>query len=471
MEGYGGIGGDPRPGTRRAEPPPGLVATPPAVSAAEWGQGWRSTSHWFREWELWDLPGAAVTFLVTLVVSATVMVVWAWTTHRAGVSALDVWFGFACTAGAVIGVLMEYRMGGSYRVEQEVVFSSEDAWSVAAASGIAGPVGMVSAMPVALATVLIAKHAKRTRRAFGGTDQPHKALFNAAQTALGVGLAHAVYLMIAQDTAERIMSSRAVVAAAVAAVTIQVVNSVAIAVMIRLVTGGSLPLRTTLRLQFSTVTEDLPLKVLGVLIVCGWQSSPVTILFAIPLVSVMQRAMLHQQLLGQAQTDAKTGLANAEFWRLTAEGFVNRAATDTQDLTVLVVDLDLFKRVNDTYGHLAGDDVLKEVAARLKATVRPGDLVGRFGGEEFVVLLPGAGDSDGTMVAERCRAAIAASPVPSETAGVEIPVTCSIGVSTVTAGTVRALPEVMELADKALYRAKESGRNKVMSGTALQDQP
>jgi two-component system cell cycle response regulator len=127
------------------------------------------------------------------------------------------------------------------------------------------------------------------------------------------------------------------------------------------------------------------------------------------------------------------------------------------------VDLDHFKRVNDTYGHLAGDEVLKEVAARLTASVRPGDLVGRFGGEEFTVFLPGAGREAALAVARRCHEAIRARPVSS--GGAELAVTASVGAASAGAA-LQVLAAVMEAADGALYEAKESGRDRVVQAAA-----
>ena len=132
-----------------------------------------------------------------------------------------------------------------------------------------------------------------------------------------------------------------------------------------------------------------------------------------------------------------------------------------------MVDLDYFKRVNDTYGHVAGDVVLKAVADTLRGQVRDYDLVGRFGGEEFAVLLPGTSESGAVTAGERIRGAIAAmiTEVPldgthAEVNGLTVSIGCAVHPS---AGDT--LEKLLLAADTALYRAKSAGRNRVVSST------
>ena len=133
-----------------------------------------------------------------------------------------------------------------------------------------------------------------------------------------------------------------------------------------------------------------------------------------------------------------------------------------------MADLDHFKQVNDVYGHLAGDAVLREAAQRMQSCIRPYDRLGRYGGEEFLIVVPGAVTSSGISVAERVRDAIAQAPV--ETPEGRICVTISLGV----AGSAGAAPvevdQLLRLADTALYRAKHEGRNRVAVGQALESQ-
>jgi diguanylate cyclase (GGDEF)-like protein len=184
---------------------------------------------------------------------------------------------------------------------------------------------------------------------------------------------------------------------------------------------------------------------------------------------VLQRSVLAKQLEELASKDQKTGLLNAVAWHENGQGEVSRASRTNGAFSVLMIDLDFFKKINDTYGHLAGDDMLIALAHLLKRETRTHDLVGRFGGEEFVVLLAGSPESDALVAAERLRGLIAAMVVPSRTND-GTPVTiadrsASIGVASYpTAGST--LDEVLGAADVAVYAAKRSGRNRVV-GSAM----
>jgi diguanylate cyclase (GGDEF)-like protein len=123
------------------------------------------------------------------------------------------------------------------------------------------------------------------------------------------------------------------------------------------------------------------------------------------------------------------------------------------------VDLDNFKKINDTYGHLAGDHVLRESAHRLQNNVRAYDAIGRYGGEEFLVVLPGCDESGGAAQAERLRDAIGSSPIA--TSAGEITVTCSVGLAWSPRAEPDASKELLRSADEALYGAKRTGRNRV----------
>jgi two-component system cell cycle response regulator len=165
-------------------------------------------------------------------------------------------------------------------------------------------------------------------------------------------------------------------------------------------------------------------------------------------------------------TDSLTGVYNRRYIdrRLLEE--IARARRQTYRLSVMYIDIDHFKQVNDSVGHQGGDEVLREVAARIKAELRLSDALGRFGGEEFVVLLIDAELESATMVAQRIRASIADTPFELST-GEQLPVSVSIGVATLDdferdhaiEGVAQTL---VAHADTALYQAKEAGRNRVV---------
>ncbi|MDN5749507.1 MAG: GGDEF domain-containing protein, partial [Pseudonocardia sp.] len=127
---------------------------------------------------------------------------------------------------------------------------------------------------------------------------------------------------------------------------------------------------------------------MGALAAVALGSAPGLVALVLPPILVLHRAVLVRQLEVQASTDAKTGLLNVATWQAAAMRALRRTQRSGTGAGVLILDLDHFKVVNDTHGHLAGDDVLAAVATQLRQGVREQDLVGRFGGEEFVVLLP-----------------------------------------------------------------------------------
>jgi diguanylate cyclase (GGDEF)-like protein len=196
----------------------------------------------------------------------------------------------------------------------------------------------------------------------------------------------------------------------------------------------------------------------GLLVAIACVLSPLLLIVALPPVILLQRSLLHQQLRAAARTDAKTGLLNAAAWQREADTEITRVLRTRQPLALLLVDIDHFKRVNDTHGHLTGDQVLAGLADVLRQQVRETDVVGRFGGEEFVVLLPGADTAEAIKVAERLRAQV--GTMVTSAADVEVTVTVSIGAALLGqhGDELRAL---LTAADLALYQAKKAGRNQV----------
>ena len=200
----------------------------------------------------------------------------------------------------------------------------------------------------------------------------------------------------------------------------------------------------------------------GVLIALIAGLSPVLVLIGLLPVLLLQRGMLYAQLHTAARTDAKTGLLNAVAWEREAAVELSAARRRSQPVSVLLVDIDHFKRVNDTYGHLVGDDVLCGVADVLRAQLRDGkDLVCRFGGEEFAVFLPGVDAAEAPRAAERLRRGVAELVTP--VGGALVQVTVSVGMTVadpVTAPDV-SVAELLAGADLGLYRAKAEGRDQV----------
>ena len=169
-----------------------------------------------------------------------------------------------------------------------------------------------------------------------------------------------------------------------------------------------------------------------------------------------------EALREQATHDGLTGLLNRTSILEKLDDELSRAARDGSSVSVLMVDLDRFKSVNDTQGHLAGDAVLREASSRLKSASRRYDSVGRYGGEEFLMVLPGCETAAAALQAERLRDAIAGTPFRADSR--PLAMTCSIGL----ACSSHCAPEVLvREADDALYQAKANGRNRVVVHTEI----
>jgi diguanylate cyclase (GGDEF)-like protein len=202
---------------------------------------------------------------------------------------------------------------------------------------------------------------------------------------------------------------------------------------------------------------------ISVLVTYAVAGNPLLAPVALPVVTLLQRSLRHVQLLTDSRADSKTGLLNAATWEKEAAAEVVRAVRTKSPLAIAILDIDRFKAINDAYGHLTGDQVLKEIANALNSTLRDYDLAGRFGGEEFTLLLPQTRAVDAFRIAERVRANIAGLSIiaPGAVGGERVQVTVSIGVSALDGGSRRELAELMAAADAALYRAKAGGRDQV----------
>ena len=178
----------------------------------------------------------------------------------------------------------------------------------------------------------------------------------------------------------------------------------------------------------------------------------------------LENALNRARLLRSGFTDVLTGWHNRRYLQVRLMEELARSRRDRSELVCLMLDLDHFKAVNDTYGHAAGDEVLRELAQRVESQVRASDVAARYGGEEFVVLLPHTDVASGKALAERIRGAVAAEPVSLGAKG-EVTITASIGIASVIPPDVDDLKTVgdslIARADVALYRAKAAGRNRV----------
>ena len=205
---------------------------------------------------------------------------------------------------------------------------------------------------------------------------------------------------------------------------------------------------------------------LGLLVTFAAARSVLVVLCALPLVIWGQRSMRHNQLATAARIDRKTGLLNDATWRSEAADQVARAVQGQTPVAVGILDVDHFKRVNDTFGHLAGDNVLAAIAEATKALLREYDLVGRIGGEEFAFVLT-CTPIQAVEIAERVRLAIPGIAIPEASPGNPGPTGVTVSIGVAAAGEVTwSLEEFLIRADRALYAAKGNGRNCVFVITA-----
>ncbi len=239
-----------------------------------------------------------------------------------------------------------------------------------------------------------------------------------------------------------------------------VVNSILVAVGASLL-GGT----RHVMISWADYALEVATLYLGALAALALSQSPFLVVLVMPPLLVLHRAVLVKQLEQLAIIDHKTGLLNVAAWHERARRELSRAERDGASFGVLMVDLDHFKRVNDTYGHLAGDEVLKAIARMLEGELREYDSAGRFGGEEFAVLIPDSSARDVVNIAERLRKRVTELEIIAPTdAGSRtiVGLSASIGVA-VYPSSGSTLEQLLLTADSAVYTAKSNGRNQVVT--------
>jgi diguanylate cyclase (GGDEF)-like protein len=218
-----------------------------------------------------------------------------------------------------------------------------------------------------------------------------------------------------------------------------------------------------------SLTSDVLELSLAVALALVVAINPVLMALALPTVVLCRRYLMQAQLLAQARIDAKTGLLNAGTWQREAAAEFYRARRSDAPLALVMVDIDHFNSVNETAGLAAGDQVLQGIARTVTQNLQGFGLVGRFGGEQFAILLPQTGETEARRMAERLRDHIAGEPIAIEDgshAGFVFRLTVSIGIAILDRSR-RALAELIGAADKALSEAKTTGRNKVCVGPGV----
>jgi diguanylate cyclase (GGDEF)-like protein len=401
------------------------------------------------DWGLWSLPRWLTVYVLTVVAvdAAAIGLAVSFTTiTRANLALFGLLLG--CTAISVELTRKAGEQGGMIKDVQGV-------WELPAA--ILLPPLYVLIVPI----VRIALLQFRIRRA-----PVYRRVFSGAAISLSYGAAsvtfHGLYGLMPQDLGGTL--SRGTVWTLLVAVSVLVKETVNKTVVMTAVKGADPA--TSIRTEvFSRepLYNDAAEICIGVLVAYGVAGNPLLALAALPVVTLLQRSLRHVQLVTDSRADSKTGLLNAATWEREATAEVGRAVRTRTPLAVAILDIDRFKVINDTYGHLVGDQVLKEIARMLDSLLRDYDRAGRFGGEEFSLLLPQTRAVDAFRIAERVRANIAGLSiiVPGATGGERVHVTVSIGVAALDSGSKREYSELMAAADAALYRAKSGGRDQV----------
>ncbi len=255
--------------------------------------------------------------------------------------------------------------------------------------------------------------------------------------------------------------ARFALAGAAAAVVFVTLNSVVIAPMLLL--GRGQPMR--MLFSFQHLSTEAVFAALGVGVAAFWLWNPWLIPFAIAPLVLIHRALSVPQLEAEARVDPKTGLFNARHFATALSEEVARAGRFERPLSLIMADLDLLRDINNTYGHLAGDAVLKGIADVFRAQLRNYDVPARFGGEEFSILLPETPTDQALEIAERIRRAVADKRYEVETSSEPIRATISIGVAGFPGDAVDA-NALIHQADLAVYRAKLQGRNRVLGASS-----
>lgn len=403
------------------------------------------------EWPLWDLP-RRLQVLVAAVVAAYLAAV------CASVAVTPVQprqlrlFGLLVLCSAV-SVGLTRRAGKSTGVVRDVYAI----WDLPAAVLLPPVYALLAPLPrMALTQVRVRQTAL------------HRRAYSAAAVGLGYAAASVVFHAVVSGPSVGTGTGRQAMAWTLLAAGCGLLRLFVNDGLVLAAVKGSAP-ATMLRVEITgseAVYGNAAELALSLLVTLAAARAACTVIYALPLVIPLQRSLRHVQLVAAATKDAKTGLLNDETWRSRADEEIARAVRSRAPLAVGILDLDRFKSVNDTYGHLAGDAVLGAVAAAMQATLRGYDIVGRTGGEEFAFILPETSATEAAEAGERLRKAVAQLPLPPGQGPSRV--TVSVGIAVIDRPG-RHLHRYYSLADTALYAAKQHGRNAVWIAWAGQE--
>ena len=403
-----------------------------------------------RSWELRSLPKDLAGYLVAVEIVALV-----WTVVAVADESVDrpelIRFGVLAALFAIFQQIaprierMRIRMTDSHRIDMTSVWTF--AGVIALPAGLSALLGLLIAITMTVLRLRAGVH-------------PYRQTFNAATVMLscltGSGLIHLAWPRLAHLSGGA--SEAGVVLLSMLAYTAVNTSMVAGAIFLA---ARPLPVRALFGTAEENGLEAATLCLGGLTAMVVVYKPWLTFLSIVPMV-VLQRGALIKQLELAATTDPKTGLLNAVAWRQIAQKELARAERDRHSAAVMIVDMDKFKTVNDTYGHLVGDAVLIAVADCLTDELREYDSIGRFGGEEFVAILPEVDLATARAVTDRILARVRTLEVFSSDAPL-VPLSgfsASIGVALYPHNGAD-VESLLHVADSALYAAKSAGRDRV----------
>ena len=420
---------------------------------------------WIRSWALWQAPRGVILVVLATVAVACASVLWNVEARPSAAGRDWVLLVVLVVVGDVTDRVKE-RIGRVVRSRAasggaDITVSTDSVWIVVAIVTL--PVHLVAVVAVLLSLGTDVRW-HRSRPA----DAPfplRRLVFNAAIVLTSSTWAahgyHAVVHVLHGPQAGALPVGGVLLGGLAATLLMGVIQMGTLGLIM---IGCGEPVRAVPRLLVSSAPDELGLGSLGLLLAVAWQTDPLLLLAGMPVVMHLQQALLHRQLREATERDPKTGLLSVGHWREQAERALVAGRSRGGEVGVLLLDLDHFKAVNDTYGHLVGDELLVAAAQAMRAAVREGDLVGRFGGEEFVVLLPGADATVAGAVAERLRLAVADLTVTLPDGDGQVQVTASVGGALFPVDGY-SLDELLTRADRALYVAKHAGRDRVAFAT------
>jgi diguanylate cyclase (GGDEF)-like protein len=408
-----------------------------------------------RDWLWWQLPPVLRWYVAAVPIAAAAVI---------GVTAgLNTWHAFDLAKFLILLCCGMVSVAATPRIMYQypgMIRDFSTMWVLPAA--VLLPPFYAAVMPIPLLAVM---------RLFVFRGVPHRAVFTAASISLSYAGGSELFRLFPSSFAGIAVGSGLHALTWIVAVT--ATELVANRVQHFLVAGAvklSNPAARMRDLDFNrqALEVDFLKTDLSVLITLAVAITPALVIVALPTVFLVRRFLEYPVLVAQSRVDAKTGLLNVSTWEREAESELSRSMRTRSPLALALVDIDHFKLVNDTHGHLVGDKVLKCVAQALTSHLRDYDRAGRFGGEEFVLLLAQTNEYDACRIAERLRSHVAGMVVPTDDrpSSPTVSLTISIGVTALEQGATCELTDLLAAADSALYKAKQTGRNKIAVAAA-----